>query len=144
MTCPDTKEGIIIDTPAEPEKLLTALGGVEIKAILITHGHRDHLLGFTKIRGKLGAPVGIGQGDAEELPRAPEMYLKDEELIGFGNQELKVLATPGHTDGSVCFLVGKHLFSGDTLFPGGPGKSSQPYGLTARNRQYHPKAIGLT
>ena len=57
------------------------------------------------------------------------MDLKDGDVIKFGNRELQVLATPGHTDGGVCLLVGKHLFSGDTLFPGGPGKTRSPEAL---------------
>ena len=123
VACAETNQGLIIDTPAEPEKLLNALGDVRVTAILLTHGHQDHLLGFSEIKGRVGAPVGVGAGDADRLPQPPEIDLKDGDVIKFGNRELQVLATPGHTDGANCFLVGKHLFSGDTLFPGGPGKS---------------------
>jgi len=129
LVCPETNEGIIIDTPAEPEKLLNEIGDVKIGHILITHNHQDHLLGFDEITGSVGAPVGIGANDASALTRPPEVDLKDGDVIKFGNQELKVLATPGHTDGGVCLLVGKHLFSGDTLFPGGPGKTRSPEAL---------------
>ncbi len=130
VSCPETNEGILIDTPAEPELLLNEVGGVDIKAILITHNHQDHLLGFDEITGSLDAPVGITTADKGPLPKAPEMELSDGEVISFGNRELRVLTTPGHTDGASCFLVGKHLFSGDTLFPGGPGKSRSPEALT--------------
>ena len=116
----------MIDTPGEPEKLLNAIGDENIKAILITHNHGDHLAGFGEITGKVDAPVGISPADAHALPRPPELELTDGKVIKFGNQELQVLNTPGHTDGASCFLVGKHLFSGDTLFPGGPGKSRSP------------------
>lgn len=129
VVCPETGEGIIIDTPAEPEKLLNEIGDVKIGHILITHNHQDHLLGFDEITGSVGALVGIGTNDASALPRPPEVNLKDGDVIKFGNQELQVLATPGHTDGAVCLLVGKHLFSGDTLFPGGPGKTRSPEAL---------------
>lgn len=129
LVCPETNEGIIIDTPAEPEKLLNEIGDVKIGHILITHNHQDHLLGFNEITGSVGAPVGIGTNDASVLPRPPEMNLKDGDVVKFGNRELQVLATPGHTDGAVCLLVGKHLFSGDTLFPGGPGKTRSPEAL---------------
>ena len=60
VTCPETNEGIIIDTPAEAEKLLSQIGDVQIKHILITHKHQDHLLGFDDITGAVDAPVGIG------------------------------------------------------------------------------------
>ena len=129
IVCPETNEGIIIDTPAEPEKLLNEIGDVKIGHILMTHNHQDHLLGFDEITSSVGAPVGIGANDASALPRPPEVDLKDGDVIKFGNQELQVLATPGHTDGGVCLLVGKHLFSGDTLFPGGPGKTRSPEAL---------------
>ena len=126
VVCPETNEGIIIDTPAEPEKLLSEIGNVEIKAILITHGHQDHLLGFDEIKSQVGALVGAGEDDAHLLPTPPSIGLRDGATIKFGNRTIHALSTPGHTDGSTCFLVGKHLFSGDTLFPGGPGKSRSP------------------
>ena len=126
ITCPETNECILIDTPGEPEKLLDAISDENIKAIIITHNHGDHLAGFREITGQVDAPVGISPVDAHALPRPPELNLTDGTVIKFGNQELTVLNTPGHTDGASCFLVGKHLFSGDTLFPGGPGKSRSP------------------
>ena len=129
VTCPETNEGIIIDTPAEPEKLLNEIGDTKIQAILITHRHQDHLLGFAEITGAVPAPVGIGVNDAEVLPRPPQLELKEGMSVKFGHQELRVLDTPGHTPGAVCLLVGKHLFSGDTLFPGGPGKTRSPEAL---------------
>ena len=129
VICPETNEGVIIDTPAEPEKLLGAIGDVQIKSILITHKHQDHLLGFDEITGAVQVPVGIGTDDADGLPRPPQLDLKDGMVIKFGNQEMTVLDTPGHTEGATCFLIGRHLFSGDTLFPGGPGKTRSPEAL---------------
>ncbi len=129
VTCPETKEAVIIDTPAEPEKLLSELGDVQVKAILITHGHQDHLLGFEEITGQVDAPVGVGEADVELLPSPPGIILRDGATIEVGNQTIQLLSTPGHTSGSTCLLIGKHLFSGDTLFPGGPGKSRSPEAL---------------
>ncbi len=126
VACAETKEAVIIDTPAEPEKLLNELGDVQVKAILITHGHQDHLLGFEEITGQVDAPVGVGEADVELLPSPPEIILRDGATIEVGNQTIQLLSTPGHTSGSTCLLIGKHLFSGDTLFPGGPGKSRSP------------------
>jgi glyoxylase-like metal-dependent hydrolase (beta-lactamase superfamily II) len=129
VVCPETNEGIIIDTPAEPEKLLNEVGDIQIKAILITHKHQDHLLGFDEITNTIGAPVAVHANDVDGLPRAPETVLNDGDTINFGNLQVQALYTPGHTEGATCFLVGNHLFSGDTLFPGGPGKSRSPEAL---------------
>ncbi len=129
VACAETKEAVIIDTPAEPEKLLNELGDVQVKAILITHGHQDHLLGFEEITGQVDAPVGVGEADVELLPSPPGIILRDGATIEVGNQTIQLLSTPGHTSGSTCLLIGKHLFSGDTLFPGGPGKSRSPEAL---------------
>ena len=129
LVCPETNEGVIIDTPAEPEKLLNEIGDVKISHIIITHNHQDHLLGFNEITSSVGAPVGIGTNDAGALPTPPQLSLEEGDVIKFGNKELQVLSTPGHTEGGVCFLIGKHLFSGDTLFPGGPGRTRSPEAL---------------
>ena len=102
---------------------MSEIGATKISHILITHNHQDHLLGFTEITSSVGATVGIGANDASALPTPPQLNLQDGDVVKFGNQELKILGTPGHTEGGVCFLVGKHLFSGDTLFPGGPGRT---------------------
>ena len=126
LVCPETNEGVIIDTPAEPEKLLNEIGDVKIGHIIITHNHQDHLLGFGEITSRVDAAVGIGTNDAGALPKLPDIKLEDGDIIKFGNRELQVLSTPGHTDGAICLLVGKHLFSGDTLFPGGPGRTGSP------------------
>ena len=126
LVCPETNEGIIIDTPAEPEKLLNEIGDVKIGHIIITHNHQDHLLGFGEITSRVDAAVGIGTNDAGALPKPPDVKLEDGDTIKFGNRELRVLSTPGHTEGGICLLAGKHLFSGDTLFPGGPGRTGSP------------------
>ena len=143
VSCPETNEGILIDPPAEPELLLNEVGDVSIKAILITHNHQDHLLGFDEITGSLDAPVGITTADKGPLPKAPDVELTDGQVIPFGNQELQVLVTPGHTDGASCFLVGKHLFSGDTLFPGGPGKTRSPEALATILENVRTKLLTL-
>ena len=129
ITCPRTGECIIIDTPDEPEKLISELGPGKVKAIVITHGHWDHLEGFSEIKKATGAPVGVGVGDVPLLPEPPDFLLHDGEVITAGDVEVRLLHTPGHTPGSTCFLAGKHVFTGDTLFPGGPGKTRSPQAL---------------
>ena len=100
-----------------------------MKAILITHNHADHVQGLAEVTSAIASPVGIGEADASVLPKAPDRLLTDGEEITAGSIVLRALSTPGHTPGSTCFVVGKHLFSGDTLFPGGPGRSGSPQSL---------------
>ena len=128
VVCPETNQGVCIDTPAEPEKMIDEVraNGIEVQAILITHGHQDHLLGYSEITAAIGAPVAIGEADAGLPPSPPQRTLHDGDTIAFGNRTMQSMFTPGHTDGSTCYMVGSHLFSGDTLFPGGPGKSRSP------------------
>ena len=129
IVCPQTNESIVIDAPEEPEKLTAAARGTAVKAILITHTHMDHLLGLEKIRSVLGAPVGVHAAEADNIPGPPAFHLADGDTITAGTVRLKVIHTPGHTPGAVCFLTGQHLFSGDTLFPGGPGHTRTPQDL---------------
>ena len=126
LVSPESNESIIIDTPADPGELIRAASGTDVKAILITHNHSDHIQGFTEVTSAIASPVGIGGADAGALPKPPDRLLKDGDEITAGAIVLRALSTPGHTPGSTCFVVGNHLFSGDTLFPGGPGRSGSP------------------
>lgn len=126
LVCPATNESIIIDTPFEPEKLLAVAKNTSVKAILITHNHYDHIDGLETIRAATGAPVGAHSAGAEELPIALDLSLTDGDTVTAGTVTITALHTPGHTPGATCYLTGKHLFTGDTLFPGGPGATRTP------------------
>jgi glyoxylase-like metal-dependent hydrolase (beta-lactamase superfamily II) len=126
VVCPETNESILIDTPAEPDKMIELAKTTDVKAIIITHNHMDHLLGFEDVTAAIDAPVGIGADDADALSRPADILLNDGDVISAGNVNLTAVFTPGHTPGSTCYHTGGHLFSGDTLFPGGPGKSGSP------------------
>ena len=129
LVCPRTDQSIIIDTPADPGELIEAAKATSVKAILITHNHFDHIQGFDQVTAAIEAPVGIGEADAHALPRAADFMLRDGDEVKAGTVALKAVSTPGHTAGSTCLVVGKHLFPGDTLFPGGPGKTRTPEDL---------------
>ena len=126
LTCPRTRESVLIDPAAEPEKILRASKGSEVKYILITHGHMDHIGAVEEVRKTTHAPVGIHEEDSFALGGKADFFLKDGQTLPFGDFSLKVLHTPGHSPGGVCFLAGKILFSGDTIFPNGPGNTALP------------------
>ena len=134
ITCAQTNRSVIIDTPAEPSALISAAQRTEVNAVLITHGHRDHVEGFMNVIANFNVPIGIGLADRESLPDSAQTSINfaTDHRIEIGNIVLQPVATPGHTPGSTCFIIQPidknkehaHVFSGDTLFPGGPGKST--------------------
>jgi glyoxylase-like metal-dependent hydrolase (beta-lactamase superfamily II) len=97
-----------------------------VKYILITHGHGDHIGALSEVKVSTGALVAIHPNDASKIPIEPDVLLEDGSFLTFGSLRLKVLHTPGHTPGGTCFLIEGYLFSGDTIFPGGPGNTSLP------------------
>lgn len=123
---PAGEESIIIDAAAEAEKILENVRGTRVKLILQTHCHGDHVMALEKVRTATGAPVGIHPADERAFGVSADLHLKDDQLFEIGDNRVRVIHTPGHTAGSVCFLIGDHLLSGDTLFPGGPGKTGSP------------------
>lgn len=129
LVCPVTNESIIIDTPFEPEKLLAVARNTTVKAILITHNHYDHIDGLETIRTATDAPVGAHSASAEDLPGGLDLNISDGDTVTAGTVTVTALHTPGHTPGATCYLVGRHLFTGDTLFPGGPGATRTPEAL---------------
>ena len=129
IVCPQSGESIIIDAPARPEELLEEARGTRVRAILITHTHQDHLAGLREVRDATSAPVAAHREDAAGLPEPPAFLVEEGDTIRAGTIEMRVLHTPGHTPGSVCYQVGGHLFAGDPLFPGGPGKTRSPEAL---------------
>ena len=120
---PESKEALIVDAAWEPERILQEAEGLKVQRILTTHGHQDHHDALDPVRQKLGVPGGIGAPDAEMLKTPPDFTIADGDTFRFGRQEVRAIHTPGHTPGAICFLIGKHLFTGDTLFPGGPGNT---------------------
>ena len=125
----DTNESLIIDTPDNPGELISLANDTNVKTILITHNHSDHTQGLTEVKSATQSPVAIGKADSWKLSKTIDHILRDGEEIIVGTVSLKTLATPGHTPGSTSFVIDKHLFSGDTLFPGGPGRSESPQNL---------------
>ena len=142
VVCPHTRETVIIDPAGEEDKLLALIKteGFKVKYILNTHGHSDHVLGNPKLKEVLNVPVCMHEADdrffsdqavreksSKELglppPDPADIRLKDEDIVEVGTLKIKVIHTPGHTPGSVCYLVDGNLFCGDTLFVGAVGRT---------------------
>jgi len=124
VACAQTGKGVIIDAAAEPDRILELADGVDIQAVLTTHGHHDHLRGLATVVEALQTPFLLHPADhrmAAQTTSVTPTPLGDREVIPLGETSLLTMHTPGHTPGSVCFLSPGVLFSGDTLFPGGPG-----------------------
>lgn len=135
ITCARTGSSVIIDTPADPNELISAANKTNVETILITHGHSDHLEGYEEVLAAHPASTGIGTGDRESLPVSGRVTIDitNNKSILVGDIALRAIHTPGHTPGSTCFVLESeaslksgepsHVFTGDTLFPGGPGRS---------------------
>jgi glyoxylase-like metal-dependent hydrolase (beta-lactamase superfamily II) len=118
-----TGEAVIVDAANEHELLLAVSRETGVRRVLTTHGHFDHIQAVTQMRDA-GIDVGVAAEDARMLP-SYDFTIPDEDTIAVGDLRLHTIHTPGHTPGSTCFLLEGHpvLFSGDTLFPGGPGNT---------------------
>ncbi len=127
IRCRHTGEAVMLDAANEHEMLLDLCRTLGVRTVLETHGHWDHIQAVPAVRDA-GFEVGVTAADAEMLP-SYDYILEDDQMITVGKAKLHTIITPGHTPGSICFkLVDKPLlFTGDTLFPGGPGATKWEY-----------------
>jgi glyoxylase-like metal-dependent hydrolase (beta-lactamase superfamily II) len=126
VVCKKTRQSLVVDAPADAGQIIAALDRTEPRYILLTHGHRDHTGALPSLRARLKAPLASHLADAAALKTPPEIVLKDGDSLTLGNLKITALYTPGHTPGSLCFKMGRYLFAGDTIFPGGPGHAGSP------------------
>tara|TARA_B100000686_G_C16794158_1_gene981024 strand:+ start:3289 stop:3972 length:684 start_codon:yes stop_codon:yes gene_type:complete len=121
LRCRETGQAVLIDAANEHNKLLEICKILDVRTVLETHGHFDHIQAIPAVR-EAGYQVGVTKADAKMLP-SYDYFLEDESVIEIGRLRLHTICTPGHTPGSICFQLDGSpiLFSGDTLFPGGPG-----------------------
>jgi glyoxylase-like metal-dependent hydrolase (beta-lactamase superfamily II) len=118
-----TNDAVVIDAPEGSEQVLPHLKGVSVNGVIVTHRHRDHWAGIDALLAGVQVPVLTHEADREPYAQYVNATLEDGDEIEVGGLKLRVLHTPGHTPGSFCVLSGEHLLSGDTLFPGGPGRT---------------------
>jgi len=126
LLCRKSKEAILVDAPGDADTILNHLSGFKVKMIVITHGHVDHTMALEEIKNVLQAPLTAHINDSAMLPIKPDLNLSDGDQLNCGEQQLMVMHTPGHTAGSISILAGAYLLAGDTIFPGGPGKTASP------------------
>ena len=128
VRCTNTGEAVIIDAANEHELLLEVSRATGVRRVLTTHGHWDHIQAVTALRDA-GIDVGIAEADATMLP-GDDFLIPDDDVIAVGDLSFRTILNPGHTPGSTSFLLEGHpvLFTGDTLFPGGPGNTQSPEG----------------
>lgn len=142
VACRQSRDAVIIDPAGDEDKILAVIQteNLRVKYILNTHGHSDHVLGNHKLKSLLNVPVCMHEADdtffadpdireisSQELGLTPadpaDIRLKDKDILEVGTLRIEVIHTPGHTPGSVCYLAGENLFSGDTLFVGAAGRT---------------------
>ncbi len=146
LGCEQTKKAAVIDPGGDEERVLQKIDslGLELEQILLTHSHPDHVCGNRRIKEATGAKIVAHKEEAEFMAR-PEIQqyfsmlgleasppvdhcVADGDYIAVGEEKLQVILTPGHTPGGICLYAAPHLFTGDTLFAGGVGRTDFPGG----------------
>jgi len=141
--CEDSLKGIIIDPGDEAGRIIKEIKdtGLEIKYLVLTHGHSDHTAALKDVKEATSAPIAIHTDDVDTMkqkllgifmgagfksPPPPDKLLDDGDVLSVDGLDLRVIHTPGHSRGSICLLGDGILFSGDTLFNGSIGRSDLP------------------
>jgi glyoxylase-like metal-dependent hydrolase (beta-lactamase superfamily II) len=128
---PATGEALLIDAAADPEALRALIGDADLRTVVTTHGHWDHHRALPEIVEATGARTVAHEADAADLPVPVQRTVAHGDTVAIGEHELEVIHLRGHTPGSIALVwrgpgdAGVHLFTGDSLFPGGVGNTQQ-------------------
>jgi glyoxylase-like metal-dependent hydrolase (beta-lactamase superfamily II) len=131
LECRETGERALVDAADDAATLLALVGDGRLEQVVTTHQHRDHWQALREVVAATGALTAAGRPDAAELPVPVDVPLDDGDRVRVGHVELEVIALVGHTPGSVALLYDDpggqpHLITGDSLFPGGVGRTTSP------------------
>jgi glyoxylase-like metal-dependent hydrolase (beta-lactamase superfamily II) len=147
LECTKSGELLLVDAANEPDRLLELLGGRPLSRVVTTHRHFDHWQGLADVVTATGARTYAGRDDVDGIPVATDEPLVDGASVPVGELQLQVITLVGHTPGSVALVYDDptghpHLFTGDSLFPGGVGKTSSPADFTSLLDDVENKLFG--
>jgi len=134
LRCTATGQALLVDAAAEPEALRTLVGDADLRTVVTTHGHWDHHRALPDVVAATGAQTVAHAADAGDLPVPVDRTVAHGDTVEVGEQVLEVVHLRGHTPGSVALVwrgAGTHVFTGDSLFPGGVGKTWSPEDFTS-------------
>lgn len=148
LACTQTGEALLVDAANDADRLLALIeaAGVRLRTIVTTHRHADHWQALAAVAAATGATVMAGAPDADALPVPVDRSLEHGDRIELGASYLSVIALRGHTPGSVALHYrngADHLFTGDSLFPGGPGKTGSPADFTSLMDDLEARVFGV-
>src|SRR6202158_4071750 len=143
LSCSNTKEAVVIDPGLPVDKLAEQAKGLTVKYILATHGHPGHVAGKDEVKELTGGQTAVHSADAKQFLRSADKYLFDGDELEFGEFKLSVMHTPGHTPGSVCYVVANHAFVGDTILAGGIGRQTPETDLRRQMMSIGTKLLRL-
>jgi glyoxylase-like metal-dependent hydrolase (beta-lactamase superfamily II) len=151
LVCRETNDALLIDAANQPDRLSDLLGYDEdrprLRTIVTTHRHPDHWQALGAVAGATGARTVAHPDDAPQLPVPPDHLAMHGDVIAVGECQLEVIHLRGHTPGSIALLYrdpsgDPHLFTGDSLFPGGPGKTTTPETFTSLMNDLEDRIFG--
>jgi len=136
LRCQRTDEQVLIDAADDAPHILQVVGGDGLRRVITTHQHWDHHRALPEVVAATAAETVAGAADADELPVPVDRRVSDRDVVEVGDCRLEVIHLVGHTPGSIALLYDDpegtpHLFTGDSLFPGGPGRTTDPTSFTS-------------
>jgi glyoxylase-like metal-dependent hydrolase (beta-lactamase superfamily II) len=140
-------QGLLIDAAAEPDRLIELIGDAPVAKIVTTHQHGDHWQALAAVKAATGAVTVAHPADAPGIPVETDELVDDGGTVAFGDTELSVIHLVGHTPGSIALVIdadgaAPHIFTGDCLFPGGPGRTTQPVDFNSLMTGLESKVFG--